>query len=206
MLASALAHGARADRTSLESWEEKLIQDGSRILKNRRHYVEEIKKELAHSQWIREAPEIRYSSTVATESAGAGEIEDEFRRRLREARSFDERKGFTSVGPHRDDLKMLLHGKALGDFGSAGQQRSCLLSLYFAQMEIHQKTCGFYPVFLMDDVEAELDNQRLRAFLEHLSSRTQTFLTTAKEQVLPDLGPGVRRFRVCEGRISSENP
>jgi recombinational DNA repair ATPase RecF len=69
-------------------------------------------------------------------------------------------------------------------------------------MEIHRKTCGFYPVFLMDDVEAELDDRRLQAFLEHLSHRTQTFLTTAKEHALPSLGADVLRFRVREGQIS----
>ena len=52
-------------------------------------------------------------------------------------------------------MKIYVNGKSLVDFGSAGQQRSGLLSLYFAQMEIHRETHGFYPIFLMDDAEAE---------------------------------------------------
>ena len=126
----------------------------------------------------------------------------EFRERLRAARSTDERRALTTIGPHRDDLKLILNGKSLADFGSAGQQRSSLLALYFAQMEIHCKNQGFYPVFLMDDVEAELDNERLQAFLDHLSQRTQTFLTTAKARVLPSMPEGARRFRVHEGTIT----
>jgi DNA replication and repair protein RecF len=204
MLAEAISHGRRTERTLLESWDEKLIQDGSRILGNRRLYVDEIKRELAGCFWNRDTLDIRYASTAETEGGNNTKIEEEFRRRLQEARSSDERRGVTSIGPHRDDLKLTLDGKGLGDFGSAGQQRSCLLSLYFAQMEIHRKTCGFYPVFLMDDVEAELDDQRLKAFLDHLSRRTQTFLTTAKEQVLPGIGADVQRYRVCAGKVQPE--
>jgi DNA replication and repair protein RecF len=203
LLGAALAHGGKADATLLDSWDDKLICEGSRILRNRRRYVEEIRKELAAGFWNHETLEIQYCSTIPAAGSSVEEIELGFRRKLGEARRLDQRRGYTSVGPHRDDLTLLLDGKSLADFGSAGQQRSWLLSLYFSQMEIHRKTCGFFPVFLMDDVEAELDDRRLRVFLEHLSGRTQTFLTTAKEHALPALGPDAARFRVGEGKILS---
>lgn len=206
LLGSALAGGRRPDSELLDSWDEKLIQEGSRVLSNRRLYVEEMKQELVHTFCSTEDLELRYASTVMKRAAGTPAIADEFRQRLGEARMVDERKGFTTTGPHRDDLILLLNGRSLADFGSAGQQRSCLLSLYFTQMEIHRKTCGFYPVFLMDDVEAELDDQRLKAFLRHLSQRTQTFLTTAKAHVLPELEDDARRFLVREGRIEPQVP
>ena len=201
LLGASLGSGARTDRELLDSWDEKLIQEGARVLRNRRNYVDEMRQELVNPLCSSEELQIQYSSLITAADTGDAEIEGEFRRRLREARNLDERKGFTTVGPHRDDLRLLLNGKSLADFGSAGQQRSCLLALYFAQMEIHRKACGFYPVFLMDDVEAELDSQRLRAFLEHLALRTQTFLTSAKEQFLPPLGAGARRFGVDAGRV-----
>jgi DNA replication and repair protein RecF len=206
LLASARESGKRMERELLESWDEELVQEGSRILGNRRLYVEEIKKELINTFSAHETLGIRYVSTAGTEAVEIPEIEIHFRRRLQEARSSDEKKGFTSIGPHRDELRLVLNRKALADFGSAGQQRSCLLSLYFAQMEIHRKTCGFYPVFLMDDVEAELDDQRLLAFLEHLAQRTQTFLTTAKEQILPRLAADAKRYCVSEGNITPVTP
>jgi DNA replication and repair protein RecF len=206
LLAGALASGRTTDSELLDSWDESLVREGSQILCNRRQYVERMKRELSNAFCSTEAPEIQYVSAAAGAALEIRDVEGEFRQRLRDARRLDERKGFTTVGPHRDDLKLLLNGKPLADFGSAGQQRSCLLSLYFAQMEIHLKTCGFYPVFLMDDVEAELDDQRLHAFLEYLSRKTQTFLTTAKEHVLPRIGPDVCRFRVHEDRIDRMNP
>lgn len=209
LLGSALGSGGKMDRQLLESWDEQLVQEGVRILRNRRKYVAAMKEEFLNPLCSSEKLEIQYSSMVAAAGTGDEEVEGEFRKRLREARSIDERKGFTTIGPHRDDLTLLLNGKSLADFGSAGQQRSALLALYFAQMEIHRRTCGFYPVFLMDDVEAELDSQRLQAFLEHLAHRTQTFLTTAKEQFLPPLGADALRFRVTAGqvqRLSGCNP
>jgi len=67
-------------------------------------------------------------------------------------------------------------------------------------MEIHRRIHGFYPVFLMDDVEAELDAERLRIFLVYVSERTQTFLATAKPSFLPPLACEVRRFEIDAGR------
>jgi DNA replication and repair protein RecF len=146
---------------------------------------------------------IHYLSTVAAESRNLPEVETHFRERLAATRAGDRQKGFTSVGPHRDELKMYLNAKSLGEYGSAGQQRSSLLTLYFAQMEIHRKQHGFYPAFLVDDVEAELDDRRLRTFLGYLSERTQTFLTTAKESILPMLPGPIRRFEIRAGESLS---
>lgn len=202
ILGAALGSGARPDHGLLEAWEEKLAQEGSCVLWNRIQYVDRMKNELTNPMSSRESLEIRYESTASKNQNDTGGIEQEFREMLRAARNVDEKRGFTTIGPHRDDLKIILDGKPLADFGSAGQQRSSLLALYFAQMEIHLKSRGFYPAFLMDDVEAELDNERLLAFLEHLSRRTQTFLTTAKEQVLPALPEGACRFHVQQGMVS----
>src|SRR5262249_29446043 len=107
--------------------------------------------------------------------------------------------GFTTVGPHRDDLALRLETHPLADYGSAGQQRSALLSLYFAQMEVHHGYHGHYPVFLLDDVEAELDSTRLETLLGYLIPRTQTFLTTAKHAFLPLEDPRIERFDVASG-------
>ena len=105
------------------------------------------------------------------------------------------------MGPHRDDLKLYVNGKSLGEFGSAGQQRSSLLALYFSQMEIHAREHGFYPVFLVDDAEAELDQERLHTFLHYLAQRTQTVLTSAKDFLVPSLGLDPVRYEVRGGRV-----
>jgi DNA replication and repair protein RecF len=185
----------------LDSWDDALIRPGARILWNRLRYVENMKSELPPGLFGTEELRIHYLSTVVKEELEIPQIEELFRRRLLQARSVDQRTGYTSVGPHRDDLKIFVNGKSLIDFGSAGQQRSGLLSLYFSQMEIHRKVHGFYPVFLVDDAEAELDEQRLNAFLKYLSHRTQTFLTTAKRFFISAISEKIGHFEVENGRI-----
>jgi DNA replication and repair protein RecF len=190
------------DERLLESWDEAIVKAGARILWNRLRYVENMKQVLIPDMFGSETLRIHYISTAAENEFEVTEIERRFRLKLLQVRSYERRTGYTSVGPHRDDLKLFVNGKSLVDFGSAGQQRSALLALYFSQMEIHRSFHGFYPVFLVDDAEAELDQERLSAFLQYLARRTQTFLTSAKGFLLSDMTANVTRYEIQSGRIS----
>jgi DNA replication and repair protein RecF len=203
MLASIREEKERVNERLLESWDEALVKPGVRILRNRLKYVELMKEKLPSGLFGTETLKMHYFSTVNSEGLDTTQIEEQFRRRLYQARANDQRRGYTSIGPHRDDLKLYVNGKSLADFGSAGQQRSSLLSLYFSQMEIHREAHGFYPVFLVDDAEAELDERRLQIFITYLLRRTQTFLTSAKGFLLSVLPEKAGRFEVQDGRISA---
>jgi DNA replication and repair protein RecF len=203
MIGQALDRQGGVEEKLMDSWDEALIKPGARILWNRLRYVEQMKQELPQGLFGAEAMKIHYLSTVASENVDISRIEEAFRQRLRQARSGDQKTGYTSVGPHRDDLKLFVNGKSLVDFGSAGQQRSGLLALYFSQMEIHRKIHGFYPIFLVDDAEAELDVQRIDTFLKYLSQRTQTFLTSAKHFLLASIPGNTSHFDVQNGEFFS---
>jgi len=194
---------APRDGELLETWDEALIRNGLQILRNRTRYVQQLKEFLPAGVFGTERLTLHYLATVVAHGEDVPDDEAQFRERLARVRRVDERNGYTSVGPHRDDLKLFVNGMSLPDFGSAGQQRSCLLSLLFAQMEVHRKAHGVYPVFLVDDIEGELDDDRLRSFLDYLVDRTQTFMTTAKGRLVPAMPLGVRRFEVSAGRIVS---
>jgi DNA replication and repair protein RecF len=203
VLAAAREGQGRVDGNLLDSWDEALVRPGARILWNRRRYAEQMKAELPQGLFGTETLKLHYLSTVPipTDESDASAIEQQFHEQLRKFRENDLRTGYTSAGPHRDDLKMFVNGKSLVDFGSAGQQRSALLALYFSQMEIHLKFHGYYPVFLVDDAEAELDELRLRTFLNYISDRTQLFLTSAKDFLLPIIPENTRRFDVKDGAV-----
>ncbi len=192
----------QVDDSLLEAWEEKLIEEGTPILRDRARYVETLKSRLPDKLFGDDTLTLKYISNAALEPGDGSELERGFRERLREKRNADLQSGFTSVGPHRDDLKLFLNGKSLAEFGSAGEQRSSLLSLYFAQMEVHREVHGFYPVFMVDDVEAELDSERMKRFLGHLAQRTQVFLTTARETSIAEIAAGVCRYEVRSGTIT----
>ena len=189
------------DEKLLDSWDETLVKHGTRILVNRFRYVDEMKQVLPQSLFGSEQLKMHYVSTINDIGKETEEIEKNFRKQLLDARETDQRIGHTSLGPHRDDLKLYVDGKSLVDYGSAGQQRSSLLTLYFSQMEIHRKVHGFYPVFLVDDAEAELDEQRLNVFLDYLTERTQTFLASVKNFPIPAVAGGVCSLEVNNGTV-----
>lgn len=190
-----------SDEGLLDSWDETLVKHGSKIIMNRTRYVDRMKQRLPQGLFGNEDLKMHYHSSVYEKSDGLSGIEETYGKLLRQGRDYDCRIGYTSVGPHRDDLKMYVNGKSLVEFGSAGQQRSSLLALYFSQMEIHRGIHGFYPVFLVDDAEAELDEHRLNTFLKYLSQRTQTLLTSAKDFLLPPMSEDVCRMEVHDGTV-----
>ena len=198
LLRLARVRGGRLDQAALESWDEQLVSEGARIAANRRRYVAEMKRELTEPLFAGERLEVEYVSSAAA-GGEIEEIEREFGQRLVERRAADLRLGFTSVGPHRDELRLTLDGRSLADYGSAGQQRSALVALYFAQMEVHRAYHGHFPVFLLDDVEAELDAARLESLLDYLTGRTQTFLTAARESFVPAGGRPIERYEILAG-------
>jgi DNA replication and repair protein RecF len=191
------------DDRQIECWDEAIAREGARLTWNRVRYVKELKQELPQALFGGEEVKLHYLAVGCGDVSSVEAIEGSLREGLRASRSADRKLGFTTVGPHRDDLKIYIDGKPAAHFGSAGQQRSAMISLYFAQMEIHRRDQGYYPVFLVDDVEAELDTGRLRTFLSYLSERTQTLVTTAKEEILPPMRSSVSRFLVESGAVSA---
>jgi DNA replication and repair protein RecF len=189
------------DERQLETWDETLAREGARLVWNRVRYVKELKQQLPQALFGDEEVKLHYIAAARGDLGSTESIEKSLREGLASSRNADRKLGFTTVGPHRDDMKIYIDGKPASHFGSAGQQRSAMLSLYFAQMEIHKRDHGYYPAFLVDDVEAELDTERLRIFLSYLAERTQTFLTTAKEEILPPMSRTVSRYRVESGTV-----
>ena len=111
----------------------------------------------------------------------------------------DVRLGFTSSGPHRDDLKILIDGEEARVYGSQGQARTAALSVKLAEVEIFRRLSGEYPVLILDDVMSELDLPRRRKLLERIDG-VQTLLTcTHTEKVL--FGKAVHKIRIVGGKV-----
>ena len=101
-------------------------------------------------------------------------------------RNTDRQRGFTSIGPHRDDLVFRLANKNLRQFGSQGQQRSLVLALRLSELVILENYIARRPVLLLDDVFSELDENRCKSLLRLLKTERQVFLTTTSLENLPD--------------------
>ena len=84
----------------------------------------------------------------------------------------------TYYGIHKEDMKIFIDNKSAHQFASQGQQRTIVLSMKIALIELIKEEIGEYPILLLDDVLSELDDQRKTKLLDILNNRIQTFITT----------------------------
>lgn len=124
-----------------------------------------------------------------------------YREHLVERQRIDILRGNTGIGPHRDDLRLLLNGLSLRSFGSQGQQRSGALALKLSQLEYVHRELGEFPVLLLDDVMSELDNSRRAQLLQFIDGRVQTFITVNDKELIPELS-GNAYFQIIGGTIN----
>lgn len=112
--------------------------------------------------------------TLVPRPGYAGSLADELRQRLPQ----DIQAGTTTGGPHRDDLLIQLEGREASRFASEGQQRSIVLALKLAQVDVITQASGVAPLILVDDVFGELDPERRNRLLAYLSSDAQVLVST----------------------------
>ena len=127
--------------------------------------------------------------------------EEFYRNKLAERQSVDILRGNTGIGPHRDDLQLLLNNMSLRSFGSQGQQRSGALALKLSQLEYVRQEIGEFPILLLDDVMSELDNNRRAQLLQFIDGRVQTFITVNDKELIPALA-GTAYFNIVSGIIN----
>jgi len=206
LLQSAQENGFSVEKTRelLEPWNEQLIALSARIYKARVRYVELLQAALEKRLFEKETVTIRYVSQLE----GKGDLSDYkglLSERLNLRVQAELASGYSLIGTHRDDLEILFDGRDLRTFGSSGQQRSALLILQLAAIQLYFERNNEYPLFLLDDVDAELDRKRTAKLLEFLEDKTQTFVTTSKETLVEQFKNRGRVFTVENGIAIVQN-
>lgn len=204
-----LLQQAAEDRVSLETltslvqpWNEQLINLATQIHRARIRYVELLNEALDHNLFHDEIS-IRYVSSLE----GKGDLSDYrslITSRLQLRMQAELFAGACLIGPHRDDLLVLFGGRDIRSFGSSGQQRSALITLDLAAISVYYCRHQNYPIFLIDDVDAELDGNRINRLLEYLDGRTQTFITTSKRSHFKRFESRANFYEVCAGVATAE--
>jgi DNA replication and repair protein RecF len=116
----------------------------------------------------------------------------------------DLRRGSTSIGPHHDDLRVLLGGQEARAYGSQGQQRTAVVSLKLAEAALVARRTGERPVLLLDDVLSELDGERRAALLRQVAGAGQVIITSVEAGPFPpELMANSMVWTVSEGRIQA---
>jgi DNA replication and repair protein RecF len=183
---------------ALTPWNDQLVNLAARVHRGRIRFVERLNEVLAKRLFGDEEITIRYISALE----GKGDLsnyETLISERLKLRVHAEVIAGHSLIGTHRDDLEILLDGHEIRRYGSAGQQRSALLLLQLANIEVYRSTRGEYPLFLLDDIDAELDFGRIDQLLKYLNKKTQTFASTSKESFVEEFGQNAHIFLVDNG-------
>ncbi len=194
----------QAGRDELRYWDGVIVAEGGRILGWRHAAMEALARPLDAAHREIAPGEGRLSLRYVT-NAGAHPDEtptDALRRRLAETADKELWNGATLVGPHRDDLAFELDGRDLAGFASRGQQRTAILALKLAELDLLTAIDGRPPLLLLDDVFSELDPDRRSHLVRRIGALPQAFVTTT---TLDDLDPALVRastaWSVTPGRL-----
>jgi len=193
---------------TLEIWDYRLAVLGAGIIRMRINYVEKLcncakQYHFGISNGLEEL-DIKYICNVPRELCSTGiSVRDALSQQIRSARTADIKDGFSSVGPHRDDIEILINGENAKSYGSQGQQRSCVLSMKISEAELLKIACDQEPIVLLDDVLSELDAKRQEFLLNKISDR-QVFITCCEAASVERLKIG-KLFEVKNGSVFCKN-
>jgi len=196
---NALLRQPRLDEQALAAFTQQLISAGQEVQRQRRELCPRLSPLVtwAHRSLAPSSEEFR----LVYRSSGREDLAIE----LAASRARERVLRMTVVGPHRDDVDLLLDDKPAAQFGSEGQKRTLALALKMAQAELLQATHGQPPVLLIDDVMGELDQRRRRGFIPLLertgAGRGQVFMTSTEQDWPREMGHRWLHWSVCAGTL-----
>lgn len=177
----------------LEIWDEKLAEYGEKVYIYRKEFIEKIYNKIneIHGN-ITDNKE-----TLKIEFISNCDNKENYLKLLKERRKLDIIKGFTTKGIHRDDFVIYINGKEVNIYGSQGQNRTVVLSLKIAELNVIYEEIGEYPILLLDDFMSELDEVRRKNFLNNIKN-TQVILTCTEKIDLPEIEYNLYNIRKGE--------
>lgn len=185
---------------TLPVWDEQLCLYAARVVCARAEFVARLTPLAAEAHaYLTDGAEALSLGMDRTYQGNEEEVAARLLREMSGAYEKDLRLGFTTVGPHRDDLKISIGDMDAKGYASQGQARTAALSLKLAELEIFKERAGEYPVLILDDVMSELDLPRRKKLVSKLQG-IQTIITcTHAERVL--YGKDCKKIRIAGGKI-----
>ena len=196
---NALLKQRSADEAALDSFSQEMIKLGDQIIEMRKELVPKFSPlaRLAYRRISNDAEELRIEYRPS--------VKNDFAVELAQSRARERTFRATLVGPHRDDLQLLLNERSAAQFGSEGQKRTLAIALKMAQAEFLAGVHGNAPVLLIDDVMGELDVKRRSGFLPLLDQARRTsgqvFMTATEENWPRELSKDLQRWKVSRGSL-----
>lgn len=192
---------------TLDIWDERFASFSAFLIRERLQYLDlltpHLKEFYSGISGGKEDIDVEYHSSLPVSGSDASLWKEPIMESLQLHRAEDIQTGYTTAGPHRDDMDILLNGISVKSFGSQGQQRSCALSLKMAEAAVIRQITGKQPVMLLDDVMSELDNSRQDYILNHIDG-WQVFLTCCEpSDILRTKSETGKMIEIQGGKICS---
>jgi DNA replication and repair protein RecF len=170
------------DLAELESWNHQLIVTGTKVIRRRVRIIDRLAPiaSIWHTKISKDTEQltINYAPNIVAIENTPESIYQAFVDRLHLRRAAEQSLGNTIVGPHRDEIELTINETPAKAYGSQGQQRTLVLALKLAELELIEQIVGEPPLLLLDDVLAELDLTRQNQLLSVIEDRFQTLITT----------------------------
>jgi DNA replication and repair protein RecF len=185
---------------TLPVWDEQLCKYAAVIVKKRVEFLQSLapKAKDLH-EYLTDGAESLEVKPDKKYDGDEEEIAKTLLRRLTNNYEKDLRLGFTTVGPHRDDLDFFISGADAKAYASQGQTRTAALSVKLAEVEIFKETAGEYPVLILDDVMSELDLPRRKKLVQKIQGMQTVLTCTHAERAL--YGASANKLRIENGRV-----
>lgn len=168
----------------LDAWDRELATHGVALIANRTAAVQQVEARFAEIGeqlgLIDGGPSLRYRTIDEADDV------DAFCAALADRRDADRQRGFTTYGPHRDELVIKHQSREVRTYGSQGQQRLALLSLLLAECEAIAQLTTRSPLILLDDVMSELDSTRRLLLVERVQAIGQVMITATEREHVPE--------------------
>ncbi len=202
-----LLQADHSDARLVSSWEENLVNFGVQIIQKRQEAVQILSKQVKQFyQRISRSDDkakILYRSNVA--DADGANLAEKYRTLFKQKYSRERDVRSTIVGPHRDDLLLLINGRPVKSHASQGEHKSLVIALKLAEYHFLKEQQQQPPILLFDDLFGELDAGRIRQMLRGLSQIGQVFVTTTSRTFFDkvrQIDAPTYYYQVDDGRIS----
>jgi DNA replication and repair protein RecF len=186
----------------LDAWDRELARWARKLIADRSEAVAAIDRRFAAvggELGLDPPPALRLRTVSGVDPAD----EEAYVAALAERREQDRRRGFTTFGPHRDELVLSHQGREVRTYGSQGQQRVCLLALLLAECEAIADLTSRTPLILLDDVMSELDAQRRGLLVERVAGLGQVMITTTEAGQVPPVAGEASVLKVAAGTVAA---
>ncbi|MGK2879021.1 MAG: DNA replication/repair protein RecF [Solirubrobacterales bacterium] len=185
----------------LDVWDRELARYGQALIADRAEGIANVESRfgaIGAELGLEPAPTLRYRTIADVDP----EDEAAYLAALAERRDADRQRGFTTFGPHRDELVIKHQGREVRTYGSQGQQRISLLALLLAECEAIAEITDRGPLILLDDVLSELDATRRRLLVERVAGIGQVLITTTEIEHVPSEAPIDVVLAVAGGEVA----